>query len=96
MAEEFSAGQEQQEEKVDRKEKKARKRKKGAYRRLVAQMEFYFSDANLRMSKFLAAIYLADPWVPLDTFLTFNKVEKSSQLCFTVICSLGGRPTGGA
>ena len=74
MAEEFSAGQEQEEQKVVRKEKKARKRKKGAYRRLVAQMEFYFSDANLRMSKFLAAIYLADPWVPLDTFLTFNKV----------------------
>ena len=84
MAEEFSAGQEQ-EEKVDRKEKKARKRKKGAYRRLVAQMEFYFSDANLRMSKFLAAIYLADPWVPLNTFLTFNKVEEFNVFHCTIV-----------
>ena len=56
-------------------EKKVRRRKKGVYRRLVAQMEFYFSDANLRMSKFLAGIYAKDPWVPVATFLTFNKIS---------------------
>ena len=37
-------------------------------------MEFYFSDANLRLSKFLAKIYAEDPWVPIQTFLSFNKV----------------------
>ena len=67
--------QEQEEEgKEGRRERKVRKRKKGTYRRLVAQMEFYFSDANLRMSKFLSKIYASDPLVPLATFLTFNKV----------------------
>lgn len=60
--------------KEGKREKKVRKRRKGAYRRLVAQMEFYFSDANLRLSKFLAKIYAADPWVPIQTFLSFNKV----------------------
>jgi hypothetical protein len=33
--------------------KKVRKRKKGLYKKMAAQMEFYFSDANLRKSKFL-------------------------------------------
>jgi len=58
----------------NKQEKKARKRRKGVYRRLVKQMEFYFSDANLRQSKFLLPLYQADPWIPLTTFLTFNKV----------------------
>jgi len=60
--------------KEGKREKKVRKRRKGAYRRLVTQMEFYFSDANLRLSKFLAKIYAEDPWVPIQTFLSFNKV----------------------
>ena len=58
----------------NKQEKKARKRRKGVYRRLVKQMEFYFSDANLRQSKFLLPLYQADPWITLTTFLTFNKV----------------------
>ena len=40
----------------------------------MSQMEFYFSDANLRLSKFLSKIYANDPWVPIHTFLSFNKV----------------------
>ena len=32
---------------------KGRKRKKGLYKRMALQLEFYFSDANLRKSKFL-------------------------------------------
>jgi hypothetical protein len=32
---------------------KIRKRKKGIYKKMAAQLEFYFSDANLRKSKFL-------------------------------------------
>jgi len=54
--------------------KKARKRKKGIYRKIIAQMEFYLSDANLRHSKFLLPIYQKDPWIDLTLFLTFNKV----------------------
>ena len=57
-----------------KKEKKARKRKKGVYRRILSQMEFYLSDANLRHSKFLLPIYESDPWIPLSIFLTFNKL----------------------
>jgi len=58
----------------NKQEKKARKRRKGVYRKLVKQMEFYFSDANLRQSKFLLPLYQANPWITLTTFLTFNKV----------------------
>ena len=58
---------------VSKKEKKARKRKKGIYRKIIAQMEFYLSDANLRHSKFLLPIYQKDPWIDLTLFLTFNK-----------------------
>ena len=59
---------------ISKKDKKARKRKKGIYRKIVAQMEFYLSDANLRHSKFLLPIYQTDPWIDLKLFLTFNKV----------------------
>jgi len=59
---------------MKKQEKKVRKRRKGVYRRLVTQMEFYFSDANLRQSKFLLPLYQASPWISLTTFLTFNKV----------------------
>merc|ERR1719300_411510 len=58
-----------------KKDKKARKRRKGVYRRILSQMEFYLSDANLRHSKFLLPIYESDPWIPLKIFLTFNKVS---------------------
>ena len=58
-----------------KKEKRARKRRKGVYRRILSQMEFYLSDANLRHSKFLLPIYESDPWIPLTIFLTFNKVS---------------------
>ena len=59
---------------VSKKDKKARKRKKGIYRKIIGQMEFYLSDANLRHSKFLLPIYQKDPWIDLTLFLTFNKV----------------------
>ena len=57
-----------------KKDKKFRKRKKGVYRKIVGQIEFYLSDANLRHSKFLLPIYQKDPWIPLKLLLTFNKV----------------------
>ena len=63
---------------ISKKDKKARKRKKGIYRKIVAQMEFYLSDANLRHSKFLLPIYQTDPWIDLKLFLTFNKVASMS------------------
>jgi len=57
-------------------EKKARKRKKGLYRKLVQQLEFYFSDANMTKSKFMQQATENDPWVPISTFLKFNKISK--------------------
>ena len=56
-------------------EKKARKRKKGLYRKLVQQLEFYFSDANMTKSKFMQQATENDPWVPISTFLKFNKIR---------------------
>jgi hypothetical protein len=42
------------------------------------QLEFYFSDANLRRDRFLRQCIDAssDGWVTLDTLLTFNKLKK--------------------
>jgi len=70
-----SINKEAEDKQVGKNEKKVRKRKKGIYRRLVKQLEFYFSDANLRHSKHLLPLYQADPWLPLHTFLTFNLVS---------------------
>jgi len=53
-------------------EKKNRKRKKSMYRTIVKQMEFYLGDANMSKSDFLRP-YL-EQWIPLDIFLTFNKL----------------------
>lgn len=60
----------------DEKEKKVRKRKKGVYKKMAAQLEFYFSDANLRKSKFLRELIEKDPWVPLAVFDKFNRIKE--------------------
>ena len=55
--------------------KKGRKRLKGLYKRLVDQLEFYFSDANLRKDGFLMQLIKKDPWVELTVFENFNKLK---------------------
>ena len=46
--------------------------------KLLKQMEFYFSDANLRRDKFLSALVrsASDGMVKLEVLLTFNRVKK--------------------
>jgi len=63
-----------------KKEKKShKKRRKGLYKRLAEQLEFYFSDANLRASSrkdgYMMQLLKKDPWVPLSVFEKFNKIK---------------------
>ncbi|XP_073830148.1 la related protein 7 [Musca autumnalis] len=55
--------------------KSYRKRKKHHFNAIRAQMEFYFGDANLSKDRFLKQLIEKDPFVPLETFLTFNKMK---------------------
>ncbi|XP_061390120.1 la-related protein 7 [Musca vetustissima] len=55
--------------------KSYRKRKKHYFNAIRAQMEFYFGDANLSKDRFLRQLIEKDPFVPLETFLTFNKMK---------------------
>ena len=41
----------------------------------VEQMEFYMGDANVSRSKFMKEEMQKSPWVDLDVFLTFNKLN---------------------
>uniref|UniRef100_A0A1B0FQW8 La-related protein 7 n=1 Tax=Glossina morsitans morsitans TaxID=37546 RepID=A0A1B0FQW8_GLOMM len=55
--------------------KSYRKRKKHYFNAIRKQMEFYFGDANLTKDRFLRKLIDKDPYVPLDLFLTFNKIK---------------------
>lgn len=57
------------------KPKKCKKRQKGLYKQIAEQLEFYFGDANLRRSKYMTQLLQTDPWVPLEEFKKFNKIE---------------------
>lgn len=50
-------------------------KKKQLYASILKQMEFYFSDAALSKDRFLCQLIGKDPYVPLDIFLTFNKIK---------------------
>lgn len=41
--------------------KKIRRRKKNLYNSVLQQMEFYFSDANLRKDRFIGQLIKNDP-----------------------------------
>ncbi|KAH8408868.1 hypothetical protein KR009_002902, partial [Drosophila setifemur] len=56
-----------------------RKRKRHLYNSVRGQMEFYFGDANLSKDRFLRRYVEQDPYVPLEIFLTFNKIKKLTQ-----------------
>lgn len=55
--------------------KKHHPKKKQLYASILKQMEFYFSDAALSKDRFLCQLIGKDPYVPLDIFLTFNKIK---------------------
>lgn len=59
--------------------KRVRHRKKQLYENLLKQMEFYFSDANLIKDRFLGELVKNDPYVPLETFLKFNRIRNVTQ-----------------
>ncbi|KAH8362080.1 hypothetical protein KR200_002173 [Drosophila serrata] len=52
-----------------------RKRKRHLLNSIRSQMEFYFGDANLSKDRFLRRYVDQDPYVPLEIFLTFNKIK---------------------
>ncbi|KAM7350815.1 la related protein 7 [Cochliomyia hominivorax] len=52
-----------------------RKRKKHYFNAIREQMEFYFGDANLSKDRFLKQLLDKDPYVPLEIFMTFNKMK---------------------
>ncbi|XP_033246951.1 la-related protein 7-like [Drosophila miranda] len=56
-----------------------RKRKRHLYNSIRSQMEFYFGDANLTKDRFLRRYVNQDPYVPLEIFLTFNKMKPLAQ-----------------
>ncbi|XP_070499188.1 la-related protein 7 [Chironomus tepperi] len=56
--------------------KQFRVRKKQMYIKLLNQMEFYFSCSNLAKDRFIAKLIAEDPYVPLSTFLSFNKISQ--------------------
>ncbi|XP_016948773.1 la-related protein 7 [Drosophila biarmipes] len=56
-----------------------RKRKRHLFNSIRGQMEFYFGDANLSKDRFLRRFVEQDPYVPLEIFLTFNKIKTLTQ-----------------
>ncbi|XP_047984278.1 la-related protein 7 [Leguminivora glycinivorella] len=59
--------------------KRLRHRKKLLYDKILKQMEFYFSDANLTKDRFLGELVKTDPYVPIEVFLKFNKIRAMTQ-----------------
>ncbi|XP_061730063.1 la-related protein 7 isoform X2 [Cydia pomonella] len=59
--------------------KRMRHRKKLLYDKILKQMEFYFSDANLTKDRFLGELVKTDPYVPIEVFLKFNKIRAMTQ-----------------
>ncbi|XP_062527560.1 la-related protein 7 isoform X3 [Bombyx mori] len=59
--------------------KRVRHRKKLIYEKILKQMEFYFSDANLTKDRYLGELVKNDPYVALEVFLKFNKIRSMTQ-----------------
>lgn len=57
--------------------RKVRRRKKKLFKSIRDQMEFYFSDANLRKDRYMNELVMKDEegYVDLEVFLTFHKIR---------------------
>ncbi|XP_037517559.1 la-related protein 7 [Rhipicephalus sanguineus] len=57
--------------------RKVRRRKKKLFKSIRDQMEFYFSDANLRKDRYMNDLVMRDEegYVELEVFLTFHKIR---------------------
>lgn len=66
-----------EEDQTTKPEKKIRRRKRKLYKAILTQMEFYFSDSNLRKDKFLLNIIEnnANGYAPIEIFSKFNKIR---------------------
>ncbi|CAO1363892.1 unnamed protein product [Diamesa tonsa] len=56
--------------------KQRKHRKKQMYISLKKQMEFYLGDANLQKDRFLSKLIQEDSFIPIETFLSFNKIKQ--------------------
>ncbi|XP_065307976.1 la-related protein 7 [Dermacentor albipictus] len=73
-----SSGTSLQESSTSKSEKrKVRRRKKKLFKSIRDQMEFYFSDANLRKDRYMNELVMKDDegYVDLEVFLTFHKIR---------------------
>lgn len=52
-----------------------RHRKKQKFNAIRQQIEFYFGDSNLSKDRFLKKLIDNDPYVPIEIFLTFNRMK---------------------
>ncbi|XP_070184512.1 la-related protein 7-like [Littorina saxatilis] len=61
--------------------KKPRKRMKGIMNQIKSQMEFYFGDSNMSKDRFIKQKLdkTSDGYLPLDTFLSFNKIKELTE-----------------
>lgn len=73
----------------------ARKRKKKLYKDILEQMEFYFSDANLRKDRFMADVVgkNEDGYVDLEVFLTFSKIKSYTSSVSDIATALSSSST---
>ncbi|XP_055841511.1 la-related protein 7 [Episyrphus balteatus] len=65
-----------------------RKRKRKFLNAIREQMEFYFGDANLSKDRFLMQLIAQDPFVPIEVFLTFNKLKNLTTSTADIVKSL--------
>ncbi|GAB0087100.1 la-related protein 7 [Sergentomyia squamirostris] len=68
--------------------KRARSRKKQMFNNIRKQMEFYFSDANITKDRFLGQLVMEDPFVPLEVFLSFNRMKQLTDSTKDIVKSL--------
>ena len=54
--------------------RRPRHRHRGAHAAILAQMEFYFGDANIAKSEFMQQRAAEGQWVDLEAFQKFNKL----------------------
>ncbi|XP_021944541.1 la-related protein 7 isoform X2 [Folsomia candida] len=61
------------------KKKRNRKRKRQLFLDICKQMEFYFSDANIKKNRLMLEMVSAAEFVPLEKFLDFNRIKSLTE-----------------
>ncbi|XP_064458067.1 la-related protein 7-like isoform X2 [Ornithodoros turicata] len=70
--------------------KRDRRRKKKLYKDIREQMEFYFSDANLRKDRYMSELVQKreDGYINLEVFLTFSKIKSHTNSVVDIAAAL--------